>query len=89
MIASAKPMRGSRPAGLLLLALLSSAATVQSDSAQDGEPAPGPPHQTRLTVGEAPPTSFALAAAGDGEIFDLGAARGERPILLLFFRGTW
>lgn len=49
---------------------------------------PGPPHETNIVVGEAPPTTFVLESI-DGEIHDLGAAAGERPILLLFFRGTW
>lgn len=50
---------------------------------------PGPTHTTRLEIGKLPPTSFALSSAADGALFDLAAQRGERPILLLFFRGTW
>ncbi len=57
--------------------------------AQSDRLAPGPPHETLLVVGEAPPTSFALPSVTDATIFDLEAQRGERPILLLFFRGAW
>lgn len=51
--------------------------------------APGPPHESLLVVGQPPPTSFALHSVTDSSTFDLEAARGERPILLLFFRGVW
>ena len=64
--------------------ILAAAARAQTDRL-----APGPPHESRLTVGELPPTGFALPSATDGAIRDLEAQRGQRPILLLFFRGTW
>ncbi len=57
--------------------------------AQSDRMAPGAPHETRLEIGQLPPIGFALASATDGAIFDLEAERGERPILLLFFRGLW
>lgn len=50
--------------------------------------APGPPHESNLQVGEAPPTALVLESI-DGDTHDLAQARGERPLLLLFFRGTW
>jgi len=67
------------------------AASTQSASAlpgpaQQDRMAPGPPHETNIVVGESPPTSFALRSIDD-ETFDLASA--ERPLLLLFFRGTW
>lgn len=69
---------------LLTIFTLTSASAAQTDRM-----APGPLHETRLTVGERPPTTFALSSATDGTLHDLEARRGERPILLLFFRGTW
>ncbi len=57
--------------------------------AQTDRMAPGPPHPTHLEIGQLPPTSFVLPAATDSTLYDLAAQRGERPILLLFFRGTW
>lgn len=44
---------------------------------------------TNLVIGEHPPTTFSLPSATTGELFDLEAARGEDPVLVLFFRGTW
>ncbi len=58
-------------------------------SAQTDRMAPGPPHETNLELGQLPPSTFALPSAIDGTLFDLAEQRGERPILLLFFRGTW
>ena len=55
-------------------------------TAQQSPTAPGPRHETRIVLGESPPTSFELRSIDD-ERFDLAAAEG--PILLLFFRGTW
>lgn len=49
---------------------------------------PGPPHQTNIVVGAPPPATFALESI-DGEPYDLAEALGQRPLLLLFFRGTW
>ena len=62
----------------------SSAAAQQPEGME-----PGPPHETRLVVGELPPATPPLTSVTDGEIFDLAAQRGTRPILLHFFRGTW
>lgn len=70
---------------LACVALLASTGA----AAQDDRMAPGEPHESDLRLGELPPTSFELAGAADGTRFDLEAQRGERPILLLFFRGTW
>ena len=72
------------PTGAVALALLLTAAP--AEVLQQG--APGPPHETLLTVGEAPPTGFTLESIDD-ESFSLEEALGERPLLLLFFRGTW
>ena len=78
---------GSRNLTLLLAA--GSLALAGVGGAQTDRLVPGPPHETRLTIGERPPTTFALPSATDGALHDLEARRGERPILLLFFRGTW
>ena len=83
--------QSSSPAVLLIAAAVLVVATAQSAAALPGaasqdRAAPGPPHETKIVVGEAPPTSFELRSI-DGETLDLAAA--DRPILLLFFRGTW
>lgn len=70
----------------ILLALV--AASGSAPGAQD-RLEPGSPHTTRLEIGELPPTGFSLRSVTDGTIFDLAQQRGERPILLLFFRGIW
>ena len=57
-----------------------------AQAAQQDRLAPGPPHETNIVVGELPPSSFVLRSIDD-EPFDL--ASNERPLLLLFFRGTW
>ena len=57
--------------------------------AQDADRmAPGPPHETLLELGQLPPSAFSLEST-DGDVYDLAAARGERPVMLLFFRGIW
>ncbi len=57
--------------------------------AQDADRlAPGLPHETLLELGQLPPSTFSLEST-DGDVYDLAAARGERPLMLLFFRGTW
>jgi len=61
-------------------------AAAQPSSAQQNPAAPGPRHETRIVVGESPPTRFALRSIDD-EPFDLASA--DHPLLLLFFRGTW
>lgn len=70
---------------LACVALLGSTGAL----AQEDRMAPGETHESNLRLGELPPTTFELASAADGMLFDLEAQRGERPILLLFFRGTW
>ena len=81
----------SSPALLLVAGVVLAVATVESAAALPGatrqdRTAPGPPHETKIVVGELPPTSFELRSI-DGETFELASA--GRPILLLFFRGTW
>ena len=77
------------PSIVLLAALAVLAASQLQGAPQTDRLAPGPPHKSHLEVGEFPPTTFTLPSAADGALFDLEAQRGERPILLLFFRGTW
>jgi len=73
----------------LALSVVTTPALAQSGQGGGGDRmAPGPPHETNLVVGQLPPTGFVLESL-DGESYDLTAARGERPLLLLFFRGTW
>jgi len=55
--------------------------------AQDPELIPGPPHETNLVIGQAPP-DFELTSI-DGDSYRLSEQRGRRPVLLVFFRGTW
>lgn len=73
----------------LTLSLLLALASGEYVAAQSDRMAPGEPHESNLAVGNFPPSSFELPSAVDGALFDLEAQRGERPILLLFFRGTW
>lgn len=85
-------MRQLSSSGLLAVALVAlPAATLQGaaappPAAQQDPAAPGPRHETRIVVGESPPTSFTLRSLDD-EAFDLASA--DQPLLLLFFRGTW
>lgn len=67
------------------LALALSLAALPAAAQQDAE-TPGPPHETALTVGEAPPVGFSLPSL-DGEVRSLDDV--DRPLLLVFFRGTW
>lgn len=43
---------------------------------------------TNLVLGELPPTAFSLVSV-DEQIYELATMRGERPLLLIFFRGAW
>lgn len=54
---------------------------------QDPE-APGPPHESALTVGELPPAGFTLPSI-DGRTHELEALRGRQALMIVFFRGTW
>lgn len=82
------------PSSLVPLIVVVSALTLASaqhaaaspPAAPQDRSAPGPPHETNIVVGELPPSSFALRSIDD-EPFDLTSA--DRPLLLLFFRGTW
>ena len=74
---------------LAVLGLLSTWAWTVAGAQQPQGMEPGPPHETLLELGAAPPSIPALPSAVDGELYDLAAQRGERPILLHFFRGTW
>ncbi len=78
-------MMRSHTATVVGIALLAVAGTAGA-APQDARTAPGPAHTTNLVVGE-PAPDFALVSV-DGESYRL-AAHGERPILLLFFRGAW
>jgi hypothetical protein len=73
----------------LLLALFLTTTVIASAAQQPEGMEPGAPHETRLVIGARPPTAPALTAVADGEVFDLAAQRGHRPVLLHFFRGTW
>lgn len=75
----------ARLASSLLFVLMCSTAALAQDA---DRLAPGPPHETRLELGQLPPSTFSLEST-EGEVHDLAAARGERPLVLLFFRGTW
>jgi hypothetical protein len=85
-------MRHPSSSALLVVALFAltaasaQRATAWTPAAAQDRLAPGSPHETNIVVGELPPTSFALRSIDD-EAFDLAAA--DRPLLLLFFRGTW
>ncbi len=82
---SLPPLSWARLALPLLFTLVGPA----SAHAQDADRlALGPPHETLLEVGQLPPSTFSLEST-DGDVYDLAAARGERPLMLLFFRGTW
>ena len=76
------PLLRSAGAGAMALAIGVLAAPVAAQET------PGPRHQTNIVVGEPPPATFALESI-DGDTYDLTEALGQRPLLLLFFRGTW
>lgn len=67
---------------VLLSLTATSVAGVQEEQAPD---VTGP---EALEVGAPPPTGFELRSI-DGDTYRLADLRGERPVLLLFFRGTW
>jgi hypothetical protein len=75
----------SAVASLALSFLAISTAFAQAPQGME----PGPRHETNLELGSFPPATPALPAAADGVLFDLEAQRGEQPILVHFFRGTW
>ncbi len=58
---------------------------------QGGRPAPdmtpGAAHLTAIEIGE-PTPDFVLNSI-DNERYELSVTRGDKPLLLLFFRGTW
>ena len=70
-------------AAIVVLPSTSTRGAIESRSvAQQASPAAEP----GIVVGESPPTSFVLQSIDD-ETF--GLATADRPLLLLFFRGTW
>jgi len=72
---------------LLLTAVLWAApAPAQDDDAQDDD-SPGVQQAERIQVGDEAP-GFALPDL-DGEVHRLADLRGERPLVLVFFRGAW
>lgn len=73
-------------AGALSLALVVFVTPARAGAQQQDDSAT--PFPSNVTVGEMPPTDFVLESI-DGETFDLAAARGDKPLMLLFFRGTW
>lgn len=85
-------MRHPSSSALLVVAVFAlTAASVDPAVAwppavQQDRLAPGPTHETKIVVGDTPPTSFELRSIDD-ESFNLATA--DRPLLLLFFRGTW
>lgn len=62
---------------LLLLSTAAVAEEPEMDAAEIG-PAVG---------AEAP--DFTLSSVTDGETYTLSEDRGERPVVMVFFRGTW
>ena len=80
--------RSRNPFLCLALAATLTSATASAQNPSQDRMAPGPPHESNVVVGELPPTAFALTSI-DGERFDLATARGEKPLLVLFFRGVW
>ena len=69
-------------ARLALPLLLAVVGPVVADAQNPDRLAPGPPHQTLLELGQWPPSTFTLEST-DGELHDLAAMRGERPVMLL------
>ncbi|NKB88856.1 MAG: hypothetical protein GKS06_11620 [Acidobacteria bacterium] len=78
----------TRPIKIASVVLALAVATVPAEASaqQQDRNAPGAPHESNIVVGEVPPTTFSLDSI-DGDTYDLASV--DRPILLLFFRGTW
>ena len=75
------------PCFLLLTAVLWAApALARNDDSQNDE-APDPPQAESIQVGDEAP-GFALSDL-DGESHRLADLRGEKPLVLVFFRGAW
>jgi cytochrome oxidase Cu insertion factor (SCO1/SenC/PrrC family) len=72
-----RPFTGALRGALVAAAMAAAVAVSAAEAAQ-----------ARVAVGEAPPSGFTLENL-DGEAVSLEAARGEHPVLLVFFRGTW
>lgn len=68
---------------LLVTAALWSPALLETSRAEAGEPA-----SERIAVGRSAP-EIALEAAGSGTVHRLSDLAGERPAVVVFFRGTW
>lgn len=64
---------------LALAASLAAAAPAAAVAAEEGE---GP------ELGSVPP-DFSLESVTDGSVHTLSEDRGERPVVLVFFRGAW
>jgi peroxiredoxin len=85
------PMRNSLLAGILVLMVqLAGCSDAAPESATAGEIAAVPTRAEDVqpvTVGAPAPT--AVLRTPDGEAFDLAAAYGRAPTLLIFYRGGW
>lgn len=82
-------MRALRVAPFLLLltaVLWTVPALAQNDDPQNDE-APDTAQAERIQVGDEAP-GFALPDL-DGEVHRLGDLRGEKALILVFFRGAW
>lgn len=82
-------MRAPRlsPFVLLLTAALWAAPAPAQDDGAAGDERPEPQQAARIQVGDEAP-GFALADL-DGEVHRLADLRGEKPLILVFFRGAW
>lgn len=69
---------------LIVMAALAAAPA----TAQQAQEVPGPPHPTALHVGERLPSGFSLRSL-EGDTYELPESGVGRPLLIVFFRGTW
>lgn len=72
-------------AGLSAALLLAAAAPSAGAAAAE---APAAAEAAAIAVGDEAP-GFTLRSAADGTEHSLAAHRGERPVVLVFFRGAW
>ena len=81
---SARPLVGALLAGALLAALAATPATAQQD---DYSGSGTTPPANRVQVGQEAP-DFALPDL-DGDTHRLSDLEGDKPLVLVFFRGAW
>jgi len=70
-------MMGRLILGMVGLAAVLAAGAVRADDSDRGP-----------AIGSEPP-DFALESVTDGSVHTLAEHRGERPVVLVFFRGAW